>query len=181
MAAVEIVAELEGAEEIGGGAAAFGFGCAAGRDGAEGEDDLGLFVLLDVAELGGGETFVLVEKLLGFGIAEPGEEFGEGDVVTATEARGGVTGEVVDEEGVGEVFLFGEGRGWVRRMARPGMRGELVIGPWWIGQGGDVVVMVEGEHGGSLPERMPCGMVFVWYTDYLCKFLCTLSLWCRLR
>ena len=51
LAAGEFVAVFECAEEIGGGAAAFGFGCAAGRDGAECEEDLGLFGVLDVAGL----------------------------------------------------------------------------------------------------------------------------------
>ncbi|MBL8874415.1 MAG: hypothetical protein JNM86_01325 [Phycisphaerae bacterium] len=63
----EVVAEFEGSEEIGGGAAAFGFGAAAGCDGAEREDDFGLFVVLDLAGLGGGELFVLGEHRLGFG------------------------------------------------------------------------------------------------------------------
>jgi len=98
----EVIAEFEGAEEVGGGAAGFGFGAAAGCDGAEREDDLGLFVVLDLAGLSGGELFVLGEHRLCFGGAAPGEELRERDVVIGAEAAGGQAGDVIDEESLGD-------------------------------------------------------------------------------
>ncbi|MBX3097764.1 MAG: hypothetical protein KF812_12980 [Fimbriimonadaceae bacterium] len=177
----EVIAEFEGTEEIGSGAAGFGLGAAAGGDGAEGEDDLGLFVVLDVAGLFGGEFLVLAEELLGFGRATPGEELGESDVVTGAETAGGVAGEVIDEEGLDDFGIgedrrigdrrrgMGSGRGTGGVFERIGAVefeavdggvavGLLLEGTGEIGGCGWCVGAVEGEHGGIV-YHVPSGFV----------------------